>query len=246
MTTQSKMTTGTYIAYNGTVYCEVEGDINEPPFTVEKVPTTTHDDGGHATKIPGESEDGDLKFKMNFVNDTAQAALRVLARAKTIGTWQLIYPRTSWSLGYEIPGFISNLTKSLPMKGNVPKWDISITPSATVTERTTASAPLTDPWVTITDNTPTNIPLTPTAGATTYTLDGTALQAAIHLHVTPTATTGTIYVDGVVVATGAPSGAIAYAPADFPTGSIKTIFVMVVEATKIPTIYRLRITRGVA
>ena len=247
MTSQSKMVTGTYILYNGTVYAEVEGDISEPPFTIEKVPTTTHDDGGHASKIPGESEDGDLRFKMNFVNDTAQAALRVLARAKTTGMWQLVYPRSFGSLGYEIPGFISNLSKSLPQKGSVPKWDIAITPTSTVTERTTAAANLTNPFLDVIDEDSVHPTPTPAYAAAVYAYDHTMLQAVTaNFTITPTATTGTIYVDGTIVATGAPSGAIGYTLANFPTGSIKTVFVVVTEATKVPTIYRLRFTRGTA
>jgi len=245
MTSQAKMATGILIAYNGTVYAELL-DVTDPPFAVEKVDATTHD-STHHINIPGESSFGDLTFRAEFVNDTAQAALRALAIIKTIGTWSIIYPSAFSFLTYTIPGFVSSLKHTTPMKGTPATVDITITPTESVTEVTTAGAALTTPFVTITDNTPTDIPLTPTASATTYVLDGTALQAAIHLHVTPTATTGTIYVDGTIVATGAPSGPIAYALADFPTGSIKTIFVMVLEsAAKTPRVYRIRITRGAA
>ena len=247
MTSQSKMVTGTYILYNGTVYAELLGDVTEPPLTIEKVSTTTHDDGGVASRIPGELEYGDLKFKCNFVNDTSQAALRVLALAKTIGTWQIVYPRSFGNLGYEIPGFISGITKTLPMKTNVPTWEVTISPTNTVTERTTAAANLTTPFLDVIDEDAIHPTPTPAYAAAVYAYDHTMLQAVTtSFTITPTATTGTIYVDGTIVATGAPSGAIGYTLANFPTGSIKTVFVVVTDVTKVPTIYRLRFTRGTA
>ena len=246
MTSLAKMSTGIMLAYNGTVYAELL-DVTAPPFSVEKVDATSHD-SAYKTTVPGEPSYGDLTWKCNFLNDTSQAALRVLARAKTVGTWEVVYPANFGNLSYSVPGFVSSMKKTTPMKGSVATMDVSITPTGDVNENAVAASPLTTPWVTITDNTPTSIVLTPTAADAVRTYAGTALQAAIHLHVTPTAAAGTIYVDGIIVATGQPSGAIAYALADFPTGSVKTIFVMVkgTAAGQAAAIYRLDITRGVA
>ena len=245
MTSQAKMATGALIAYNGTVYAELL-DVTDPPFAVEKVDATTHD-STHHINIPGESSFGDLTFRAEFVNDTAQAALRALAIIKTIGTWSIIYPSAFSFLTYTIPGFVSALKHTTPMKGAPATVDITITPTESVTEVTTAGTGLGTPFVTVKDNTDANIVLTPTASATTYVLDGTALLAATHYHITPTAAGLTIYVNGTIVVSGADSTAIPYAIADYPIGSIKTDFVMVLEsAAKTPRVYRIRITRGAA
>ena len=245
MTSQAKTATGIYVMYNGTVYAEVT-DVNDPPFSVSKIDATTHDSTYEAT-APGIGKFGDLTFKALFVNDTSQAALRALAIAKTTGIWSVVYPAAFAFLTYTCPGFVSGLKHTTPQKGVMATYDITITPTEAVTEVTTAGAPLTTTFLLATDNTPTTCTPSPAYAADVYTYDHTTLQAAIHLHITPIATTGTIYVDGAIVATGAPSGAIAYALADFPTGSIKTVFVVVIESTvKTPKIYRLRFTRGAA
>jgi hypothetical protein len=246
MSSQAKSAKRMIVTYNGYVLAETT-EVTAPKFTVAK------DDGTdqlstHKVHLAGESEFGDLTITCYAVDDVCQTALEALAYAKTTGVWKLVYPSTFGVpfKTYVLSGFISGLEFTTPKTGRA-TMKLTLTPIESITPVTTAGAALTTPFVTITDNTPTGITLTPTAAADAYTYDGTALQAAIHLHVTPTATTGTIYVDGAVVATGAPSGAIAYVLADFPTGSIKTIFVMVVESdTKTPKIYQLRITRGTA
>ena len=74
------------VLYNGTVYAELT-EVSPPSYSVEKVDATSHD-STRKVSIPGQSSFGDLSFKANFVNDTAQAALRVLALAKTVGVWR--------------------------------------------------------------------------------------------------------------------------------------------------------------
>jgi hypothetical protein len=238
------MATGAYVLYNGTVYAELL-DVTEPTISIEKVPTTTHDDGGVASRIPGETEHGDLKFRVNFVNDTAQAALRALAIAKTVGTWQIVYPLASFTLGYEIPGFVSNLTKSLPQKGSPATWDITISPSNSVTERTTAATGTTTPFLSIADDGDHALTLTPSAANAVYEYDCQSYTDSVHLHITATATTGTIYVDGVVTGTGVASAAITHSSTTYSAGKIHTIFVVVTESGKIPKIYKIRVTRGI-
>lgn len=247
MTSQAKSAKGMMVTYNGYVLAETT-EVSDPAFTVAKDDGTSHD-STHRIHLPGESEFGDMTFTCFAVDDTAQTALETLAYAKTTGIWKIVYP-SGWGVAFKtrvIPGFISSLKFGTPRTGRG-TMQMTITPTESVTTVTTAGAGLTTPFVTVADEDAANIALTPTASATTYTLDGTALQSATsYIKVTPTATTGTIYVDGTIVATGAPSGEIAYTLAAYPTGSIKTIFVMVVESdTKTPKIYRIRITRGTA
>ena len=123
---------------------------------------------------------------------------------------------------------------------------VSITPTEGVTEVTAASTKLTTPFLVLTKGETGTVTPVPAASATDYVLDFTMPQATVASYtLTPTATAGTIYVNGTIVATGVASSAITYTLALFPTGSIKTDFV-VVDGGGMPAIYRLRLTRGTA
>jgi len=245
MTTQAKMATGAYVLYNGTVYAELT-EVSPPSFSVEKVDATSHD-STHKVSIAGQTSFGDLTFKANFVNDTAQAALRVLALAKTVGTWQFVYPTTSGLPTYSVPGFVSSLSYTSALKGTPAGMSCSITPTETVTEVTTAGNPLTTAFFTIDDEHATDISafISPAAAATTYSYDVAMPADNTGITIKPVATTGTIYVDGTIVATGVDSGAIGYAVADYPAGAIKTVFIVVTGTSKKPILYRIRLIRGI-
>lgn len=244
MTSQAKMATGAMVLYNGTVYAELT-DISPPSFSVEKVDATSHD-STNKVSIAGQSSFGDLTFKANFINDASQAALRVLALAKTTGLWRFVYPASSGLPTYSVPGFISSLSITAPLKGSVAVMSVSITPTEAVAEVTTVATALTTPFLVLTKTEGGTVTGVPAASATSHVIDYTMPQATVTSYtLTPTASAGTIYVNGVVVSTGAASGAIGYTLADFPTGSIKEDFVVVDGGGK-PAIYRLRLTRGTA
>ena len=245
MTSQAKSGTGIYVVYNGTVYAELT-DVNDPPFTMGKADATSHD-STYEVSIPSIGKFGDLTFKAFFVNDTAQAALRVLAVAKTVGVWQVVYPSAFSFLTYSCPGFVSSLKHTTPQKGALATYEISITPTEAVTEITTTGNPLTGAIFVVTDEDSQTPTITPTASGTTYVYDCTMLQAVTASYtITPTAAAGTIYVNGTIVSSGAASSAIGYTLANFPTGSVKTDFIVVTGTGKVPIIYRLRLTRGTA
>ena len=244
MTSQAKMATGAMVLYNGTVYAELT-EVSPPSFSVEKVDATSHD-STHKISIGGQSSFGDLTFKANFVNDTSQAALRVLALAKTTGLWRFVYPASSGLPTYSVPGFISSYSTTAPLKGAPAQMSVSITPTEGVTEVTAAATALTTPFLVLTKAETGTVTAVPAASATDMVLDYTLPQATVTGYtLTPTATAGTIYVNGTIVATGQASGQIGYTLAAFPTGSIKTDFVVVDGGGK-PSIYRLRMTRGTA
>ena len=238
------MATGAYVLYNGTVYAELT-EITPPSFSVEKVDATSHD-STHKVTIGGQSSFGDLTFKANFINDTSQAALRALAVAKTTGLWRFVYPASSGLPTYSVPGFVSSLSITAPLKGAPAQMSVSITPTESVSEVTGARLPLTTPFLVLTKTEGGTVTGTPALAGTTYVYDYTMPQATVASYtLTPTASSGTIYVNGTIVATGAASGAQGYTLALFPTGSIKEDFV-VVDGTGMPSIYRIRLTRGTA
>ena len=232
------------VLYNGTVYAELT-EITPPSYSVEKVDATSHDSTNKIC-IAGQSAFGDLTFKANFINDASQAALRVLALAKTTGLWRFVYPASSGLPTYSVPGFISSLSITSPLKGNPAQMSVTITPTESVAEVTSAATALTTPFLVLTKTEGGTVTGVPAASATSLVIDYTMPQATVTSYtLTPTATAGTIYVNGTVVSTGAASGAIGYTLANFPTGSIKEDFVVVDGGGK-PTIYRLRLTRGTA
>lgn len=239
------MATGIKLAYNGTVYAELVGDVTEPPFSVEKVDATSHD-STYKVSIPGQMSWGDLKFNVNFLNDTSQAALRALAIAKTVGTWRLVYPSKFSFLTYSIPGFVSGLTKKLPLKGNAATWEITITPTEQVNEVTGTAVALTTGFLAIADDDSNAVAAAESLAGTTYVYNYTMYADNVSFTITPTCSdaAATIYVDGTIVASGAASSAIAYAVAAYPTGSYKTVFVMVDKANLPPSIYQLNFIRG--
>lgn len=246
MTSQARMATGIKLMYNDTVYAEIVGDITEPPFTVEKVDTTSHD-STYKVSIPGQAAWGDLKFSVNFIRDTAQIALRTAAMAKTVGTWVLVYPPGFDFLTYSIPGFISGMTKKLPLKGAAATWEITITPSEAVLEASTAGYGLTTTFFSMLDNDSNALTPVETPAATTYMYNVTAYADDTSFTITPIAANGTIYVDGTVVASTVASSAIGYAVADYPSGSYKTVFIVVERGgSYVPSIYQINVIRGTA
>ena len=244
MTSQAKMATGSMVVYNGSVYAELV-DITPPTLSVEKVDATSHDSLAKVS-IPGQSSFGDLKFKANFMNDTTQAALRALAVAKTVGQWRFVFAASSGLPTYIVNGFVSGYSVTAPLKGSPTQMTVSITPTESVTEMTTAASPLTTPFMTVTKLEGGTVAATPTLVGTTYVYDYTLPQATVTgFTMTPVATSGTIYVDGTVVATTVASGTIGFTLANYPTGSVKTVFVVVDGGGK-PAIYEFRFTRGTA
>jgi len=245
MTSQAKMATGAMVLYNGTVYAELT-EITPPSYSVEKVDATSHD-SIRKVSIAGQSAFGDLTFKANFVNDTAQAALRVLALAKTVGVWRFVYPASSGLPTYSVPGFVSAYSQTSALKGSPATMSVTITPTEDVTEVTGAGDVLTTGFMSFTPNAGSFTLTSSALSGTTYVYDYSTPQATTTgFTMTPVATSGTIYVDGTVVATTVASGAIGYTLANFPTGSIKTVFVVVDKAACKPTIYTFRFTRGTA
>ena len=242
MTSQAKMATGMFLAFNGYVLAEMT-DISEPPLAVEKVDSTSHDSPCKIT-IPGQLSYGDMTYTVNFVNDVTQVALETMATARTTGMWQVIFPPAFASLSYQVPGFVSGIKKKTPLKSNPAQRDFTVTPTGGITPITTAGPNLTAPYMIVEDQVPNIFTLSPALSGTTYQYTCTSKQASTAITVTPTAASGTIYVAGNQTATGVASTAIPYTLAQYPTGSILTVFVLVTGTNVTPSVYEIQIIRG--
>lgn len=242
MSGNAKSAKGKRLTYNGYVLAEVN-DVAEPKLTTAK-DDVTDESSSRKCHAPGDQEYSDLTFTVFAVDDTAQAALESLAIAKTVGIWKVVYPSTFTTpfKTYVIPGFISGWE---PMtKNNRLAYKVTITPSMDYGPAvTTAGAALTTPFLAFKNQADEAVSaVTPTVSATAYRLAVTAFSDDTGIKITPTATTGTIYVNGAIVASGAASASITL---NLGTGAVTTIFVMVVESeVKTPKIYQIDVTIG--
>lgn len=242
MSGQALSAKGMKIVYNGYVLAE-STDVTEPKFSVAKDSGTSHD-STNAVHLPGESEFGDATFTCFAIDDTCQLALETLAYAKTVGMWKIVYPST-WKYPFKtrvITGFISGLEAGTPRTGRA-TMKLTLTPQESMTTVTTLGAGLTSTFASLTNQSSEAITaITPTLAATTYKYAVTAFMDDTGVKITPVASTGTIYVNGAVVASGAASGTI---PLNTGTGAVTTIFIMVVESdAKTVRIYQFDVTIG--
>jgi len=243
--THAQTARGSFIVCNG--YVVAETTENTPPkFTRAK------DDGtgyGSTNKVhlAGIGEWGDGSFTCFAVDDAAQDYLVTLRDAGTSVWWKFVRPSTWMSAGVATPfrtdktyGFVSGWEYVGQKEGRA-TYKLTITPEETVTTGiTTLGAALTTGFLAFTNQADEAITaVSPTLSATVYKYAVTAFSDDTGIKITPTATTGTIYVNGVQVASGAASAAITIG-----TGT-KTIYVMVVESDlKCPVIYQIDVTKG--
>lgn len=244
MTEQARSAKGIKVVYNGAVLAETT-EVTPAKFSRAKDDGTSHD-STNKVHLPGEGEWSDMTFTCFAIDDTAQATLETLRDAGTIGLWKIVHPSTWTGAPFKtrsFSGWVSAWEEVLPRTGRA-SYKLTITPVENVGAAiTTAGAKLTTPFLSFTNNNSEAITaITPAASATAYKLAVTAFSDDTGVKITPTATTGTIYVNGNIVASGAASGTI---PLNLGTGAITTIFVMVVESDlKTAPIYQIDVTIG--
>lgn len=220
-------------------------DANPPKKTVNKADSTSHDNiGGVETSTPSSIAQSDGTIKIFYYGSTAQNALETDMDARTIREVQFIMPPSfaGGGISYHCNAYIGGISPSWPMKGNV-TWDITIVPTSALTKCSTWATGLTTPFFVIKDEHTTSMQtlVSPTAANATYEYEAQCYMDNASFNITPTATAGTIYVNGTVVATGVASGAITP-----PTSSGQAVVasIMVTEAGKTPKIYLIRVTKN--
>lgn len=243
---QSQRGTGIKIAYNGYVLLETT-EVTPAKFSRAKDDGTSHDSTAKVHE-PGWPEWSDLTFTCFAIDDAAQALMETLRDSGAKGTWKVIRPATWKAGGVTTPfktdkvyGWISGWEPVLPLTGRA-TYKLTITPEETVTTGiTTLGAALTTPFFALTNQAGEAISaITPSASATAYKYAVTAFSDDTGIKITPTATTGTIYVNGAAVTSGAASGTIT-----LNLGGITTFYVMVVESDlKCSPIYQFDVTIG--
>ena len=231
----------------GTSYIGETIDPKMPDETRNMVDNTTHDalaaNGGYETKSKGIITQGDGSIKIYYIGSTVHKALRTDFLAGTERDVYFIRP----SLGdlaftcKKCTAIISKMAEPIDKKGNV-TWELAITPTSGQTDIETAATGLTTPFFTIADDdSPTNaITPVPAAAAAVYAYRAELYADNTTFTVTPTATVGSIYVNGTLVISGAASGNIT-APA---AGKKMYLPIVVFEANKCPKPYLVIIAKG--
>jgi hypothetical protein len=234
---------GVQIIWNTTLIGEVNGDISLPDSTAEETDSTSHDNlyGIKSKKLTSISQ-GDGTFKVFYYGTTVQKALWADHIARTIRPCIVVMPMDFCGGGYsyKFNAQIKSIKRNIPQSGFV-NWDVTITPVSAVTEVTTASAALTTPFLTFTDDAANPLLATETPAAATYEYNLECYSDDAHYHIVPTAAAGTIYVNGDVCVSGAASAALT-APAAI--GDVVMGIVMVTQANKTPKVYKIRVQKG--
>jgi hypothetical protein len=237
---ESALSAAGYHVIWGNNYIGETVDLKIPKETRNMIDNTTHDalaaNGGVETKSIGTITQADGSIKIYYIGSTVHAALKTDFKAGTERTVWFIRPTSGVLIGTSVKctAVISSLDEPIDKKGHV-TWETSITPTGALTEVSTASANLTTTFFTIADNDSNVITPVPAAAAAVHAYMCELYIDDTSFTITPTATAGTIYVNNVLVVSGAASGAIT-APV---AGKKLYVPIVVVETNKTPNPYLL-------
>jgi len=236
MTTAANSAFGSKLKRAGTAIAEISS-IDGLKLSAETIDVTTHDSpDGYREFIQSLRDGGEVAIEGNFIpGDTnGQIALLTDFNAGTAQSFQITFPDatgTSWTFTAIVIGYETGA-----------KFDDKLTFTATLkvtgkpTLGVTVSAGLTTPFFAISNS----AVITPAQAQGTTTYVATVLTGVTSVTVTPTATAGTITVNGNTVATGVASSAITLGAA----GSITTITITVTETNKTPKTYTIYLSRA--
>lgn len=237
---ESALSAAGYHVIWGNSYIGETIDLKIPKETRNMVDNTTHDalaaNGGVETKSIGTITQADGSIKIYYIGSTVHAALKTDFKAGTERTVWFIRPTSGSLIGTSVKctAVISSLDEPIDKKGHV-TWELTISPTGALTEVATASANLTIPFFTIADNDSNVITPVPAAAAATHAYMCELYSDDTSFTITPTATAGTIYVNNVLVVSGAASASITATAA----GKKLYVPIVVVETNKTPNPYLL-------
>ncbi|MFA6887738.1 MAG: phage tail tube protein [Fermentimonas sp.] len=234
--TDAKSGCGTRLLINNVVVGEVYG-VGEISLDRDQLDATSSDSIGCSREyIPG-LKNGTFSVTGNWIGDTGQEDVEDAYTGGTTDTYEIAFPN-ALGKSYEFQANDSDFSISSPHDGII-TFDASFQVTGPGTFNDTASAGLTTPYFAITGDSSGAITPTPAASGSTYEYRANADTTDTSITITPTAAAGTIYVNGVTVASGVASGSISIGS----TGTYKNIFIEVKESSKAPKIYLIEIYR---
>jgi hypothetical protein len=144
------------------------------------------------------------------------------------------------NVSYAWSGQISKCT--LVADGSAPAYlDMEVTVNGRISTYTTGAAGLTSTFFTIADDDTNSLTPSPAASASVYEYDVETYSNSVSVKITPTASAGTIYVDGTKVGTGVASSVI---PLNSGIGAVTMVSIAVTDINKTPKIYWIRFRIG--
>ena len=241
MTEQAKCTIGTSVMQNGLVIGELY-DLAFPETTAESNDTSSQNNsGGVKTTCVGWIENAPMSFKVFYTGSTAQESLRTAIYDRDFDTWAVVMPMDFGNnVSYAWSGQISKCT--LVADGSAPAYlDMEVTVNGRISTYTTGADGLTSTFFSIADDDANSLTPSPSASASVYEYDVETYSNSVSVKITPTASAGTIYVDGTKVATGAASSAITL---NTGIGAVTMVSIAVTDINKAPKIYWIRFRIG--
>jgi predicted secreted protein len=228
---------GTTFSWNGKTVAGLTA-INGIELTMDTVDVTTHQSSNsYKEYIAGLIDAGEVGIEGLFdATDTdGQQAMMTDFNGRTSRAAIITFPAstgTTWSF----TGFITNIKiGDAPIDGAIP-FSATIKPTGKPTFAVATSAGLTNPFFTLSND----AVLAPAASSTVYDYVATVLTAVDSITVTPTASAGTITVNGSTVVSGQASSTITLGAA----GSITVVTIVVTETNKAPKTYTIRVVRA--
>jgi len=214
--------------------------LTPPTFNSETIDVTNHDSLGRMAEfIGGMRSSDDVKITGNLIlADPGQVLLLADQADGLVHAYTITFP-AAWGASF---GFSAVVLKfgvtPFTAKGDAVGFEVTMKISGAVTLNETLSAGLTTPFF-VFSAAGLNVPV---ASGTPGTFVNNQATGATSVTLTPTATAGVITVNGAVVATGAPSSAIALGAA----GSITDVTIVVKETGKVSKTYLIHVARASA
>lgn len=214
-------------------------NISGPSSTSEEIDITNHDSPDNYREfVMGIIEGGKFEIEGNFVSTDANGQIALITdhysrTARTArfnllptiaGTFTCTCTPETFSITSPAPGVLG-FKASLKVAGKPVLY-------------TTANAGLTTPFFALRDNGSNAVTPSPAASGTAYWYSATLDASDTGIAIQPTATAGTIKVNGAAVTSGAWSSDIAIA-----AGQTKLLYVEISEASKASKVYRIHVTR---
>lgn len=228
---------GTLFVWNNYPVAELTM-IGGPHSSGEKIDITSHDSSNaYREYVLGFLTPGSFEIEGNFIpTDTnGQAALISDHYSTTTRSALICFPSGIGTFSFS--GWIEAFSVAAPV-GDKLAFRATITTSGKPTMITTASTGLTTPFFALRDNGANAVTPSPAAAAATYWYEATLDAADTAIAIQPTATAGTIRVNGTAVTTGNWSSDITVS-----SGGSKLLVVTVQETNKTVKVYRIWVSR---
>jgi hypothetical protein len=208
-----------------------------PASDSTEVEITNHDtEYGYKEFVPSFLESGAFDVEGNFIptDSVGQQQLITDHYARQVRAAFIHFPG---SASFSFDAYFKSFQIGAPVGDKLSfKGTLRITGKPTVL--TTAATGLTTPFFALKDNGGNAVTPSPAAAAAVYVYTAALDAGDTTIAVQPTATTGTIYVNGTAVTTGNWSSGIAVA-----AGGSKLLVIEVREANKASKVYRVWVTR---